>query len=540
MRTPTITLLWQIWWQHRGSIAAIAGLTVAGRVVDTDRGAGDASPALILLALLAFLLLFGVFGYTESTDGRAFGRFPERLFILPVTTLRLVAIPMLAGMGAVELLYLLWIEPLFGHGIADAWFVGVLLAALFVFYLWALWTLQRAGSLRLVVLGLLATGVFVIAILPSFPPTPAPAWRSEAALAGFVALLAVAAFLVAWRHVADLRSGGGGRDRADSLWGAMADAIPARRTPFASAAAAQFWYEWRSSGIVLPALVGGVVLVILPMSWAARHDAAATFRLLMATLATPIVLAVPVGAAFSKPRFWSDDLTIPSFVAVRPLSADDLVATKLRVAAASTALAWAVVLGFMAVWLPLWADLDAVRAVTMPLRAAHGTRPAAAGASVLVLGALVVLTWRFLVNRLSVGLSGMRPLFVGSFVSVIVIGFTGLALDASGLPEWVLDEPARAELIIWFMLAAVVAKFGVAVFAWRHVASGYVRTYALVWLAATAILMGLGLVSWRMVRSIAWLDGDRVVTAIVLLALLAVPLARVGLAPLTLAKNRHR
>ena len=49
-------------------------------------------------------------------------------------------------------------------------------------------------------------------------------------------------------------------------------------------------------------------------------------------LAAPVVLAVPVGIAFSKPTFWSEDLAVPSFVAVRPLSSEDLVATKVKVA----------------------------------------------------------------------------------------------------------------------------------------------------------------------------------------------------------------
>ena len=35
------------------------------------------------------------------------------------------------------------------------------------------------------------------------------------------------------------------------------------RRPFSSPAAAQFWFEWRSAGAVLPALVGGVIVVAI-------------------------------------------------------------------------------------------------------------------------------------------------------------------------------------------------------------------------------------------------------------------------------------
>ena len=218
MRSPTTALLWEIWRQHRWTVAVIAVLTVAGRLVDfldTGGRAGDAgaesSPLTILLAMIAFLLLLEVFNYTESSGDRGLGRFPRRLFTLPVTSLRLVTVPLLAGIASIELLYLLWMDPLSRGGSASAPFVAVLLAALVVFCLWALWALERVGSLRLIMLGVIAVALFFIGVLPSFPPTPPPPWRSEIVLAGLVAGLAVVAFLVAWRHVARLRAGGARR-----------------------------------------------------------------------------------------------------------------------------------------------------------------------------------------------------------------------------------------------------------------------------------------------------------------------------------------
>jgi len=115
-----------------------------------------------------------------------------------------------------------------------------------VFYQSAVWTLERAGSLRLVMLGVIAVAVFVVGLLPSFPPPPPPLWRSEVALAGLLAGLALIAFLLSWRHVARLRAGGTRRaHRTESVFGWMAEASPTRRRPFATSAAAQFWFEWR-------------------------------------------------------------------------------------------------------------------------------------------------------------------------------------------------------------------------------------------------------------------------------------------------------
>lgn len=550
MRSPTTALLWEIWRQHRSTVAVIAGLTVMGRLVDVleTRGrAGDAgvesSPLITLLAMVTFLLLFAVFNYTESGGGRGVGQFPRRLFTLPVTSLRLVAVPVLAGITSIELLYLLWMEPLSRGGSARAPFVATLLAAFVVFYLWALWTLERAGSLRLVILGLLAIAVFAIGILPSFPPNPPPSWRSETALAGLVAGLAVVAFLLTWGHVARLRAGGRrSAHRVESLFSWIAEATPTRRRVFANPAAAHFWFEWRSSGMVLPAIVGGVLLVaVIPMSWLVRSNAEDTFRLLLAALAAPVVLAVPVGMAFSKPTFWAEDLAVPAFVAVRPLCSEDLVAIKMKVAAVSAVLSWLVVLVSLSVWLPAWGNLDAASRLAIQLWAFHGHSLAAVyGIAVLVAIAGMLLTWRFLVSRLWSGLSGIRPLFVGSVVTTVIVVIAGMAFDADRLPGWLLGDPARFAPLVWIAAIAVIAKYWIAAYAWRGVPARYLHVYLLIWLAGTASFLALGIVVWGIVRIYLPLDVDRLRSVVILLALLAMPLARVGLAPSSLTRNRHR
>lgn len=550
MRSPTTALLWEIWRQHRSALAAIAGLTVMGRLVDVLETRGrvenvgvESSPLITLLAMAAFLLLFAVFNYTESGSGRSVGEFPRRLFTLPVTSLRLVAVPVLAGITSIEVLYLFWMEPLSRGGSTSAPFVAILLGAFVVFYLWALWTLERAGSLRLVIFGALAIALFAVGILPSFPPTPPPSWRSEIVLAGLVSGLAIVAFLLAWRHVARLRIGGGqSAHRAASLLMWIAEATPARRQTFANPAAAQLWFEWRSSGVVLPALVGGVLLVVfMPLSWIVRSNAGDTFRLLLAALSAPVVLAVPVGMAFSKPTFWSEDLAVPAFVAVRPLSSEALVGIKMKVAAVSAALSWLVVLVFLTGWLSSWGNLDALSRFAIQLWAFHGqSQTAVYGIAILVVFAGMFLTWRFLVSRLWSGLSGSRRLFVGSVLSTITLVIAGIAFDADRLPGWLLGDPARLRSIVWMLAVAVIVKYWTAAYAWRGAPAGYLRVYLLIWLAGTASFLALGLVVWGIVRIYVPLDVDRLRSVVILFSLLAVPLARAGLAPSSLTRNRHR
>jgi hypothetical protein len=548
MRSPVTALLWEIWRRHRWTVAAIAGLTVVGRLVDalemrrhTAVADIESSPLTTLLGMIAFLLLVAVFNYTDSSGGRGVGQFPRRLFTLPVSSLRLVAVPMLAGITSIQILYLLWMEPLSRGGSASAPFMAVLLAAFVVFHLSALWMLEGAGSLRLLVIGVIAIAVFAIGVLPSFPPTPPPPWRSEIVLAGIVAGLAGLAFLLTWRRVARLRAGGAVR-RAESLSSWIPNVVPTRRRAFASPAAAHFWLEWRSSGIVLPALVGGVMcLVIMPISWLVRSDAAFTSYLLLVALGSPVVLAVPVGIAFCKPAFWSEDLAVPPFVAIRPLSSQDLVAIKVSVAAVSALLSWVAVFASLAVWLSSWANLDSVSVLAIQLWAFHGHSVAAVyGIGILVVLAGMFLTWRFLVSRLWSGLSGRRPMFVGSVVSMVVLVIAGLVFDAGRLPGWLLRDPVRLAPVAWIAAAAVVAKYWIAAYAWRGMSPRYLRVYLLIWFAGTASFLGLGILVWGIVRIYLPLDVDRARSVVILVALIAMPLARVGLAPFWLARNRHR
>ena len=73
-----------------------------------------------------------------------------------------------------------------------------------------------------------------------------------------------------------------------------------------------------------------------------------------------------------------------------------------------------------------------------------------------------------------------------------------------------------------------------------HARAFCVRVYLLIWLAGTASFVALGLVLWGIARTHPPLDVDRLRNLVVLLAFLAVPLARVGLGPSSLERNRHR
>src|SRR5207249_3329191 len=154
-----------------------------------------------------------------------------RLFALPVTSLQLVAVPIVLSVAAVELVYLAWARFVFAPGSLTDWF-AVLVGAYLVLYQTILWTLSRLPALRLIVLGLIGIGFILV---PAFPPRVLPWWLAEKS--SFVGL-AILAFLTAWMYVARQRSGGfgsgAGRDWLKSRAERFSDLLPKRDKVFAS------------------------------------------------------------------------------------------------------------------------------------------------------------------------------------------------------------------------------------------------------------------------------------------------------------------
>jgi len=336
----------------------------------------------------------------------------------------------------------------------------------------------------------------------------------------------------------------------------IADVLPRRRRTFGSAAGAQFWLEWRRGGFLLPLSVGTLLLVFIgPLSWLLRDDPAANVWILGWTLATPLILAAPIGKAFSKPDMWSRSTGVPSFVAIRPLSSGDWVAVKLKAAAFSAALTWLLVIAFLSVWLPFWADLELLSGVRIGFWMAydHALSPQYAMAVLFLLAAFFV-TWRFLVIGLWIGLSGNGKLYIASAAAywlIVALGIIGLSLgaDPTRVREWIRHDPNRLLAIIeWVVALAVIGKFWLAARTWRHVGATRVRNYFLAWAGASVCLVVLAVLLWAkgtlalLLMSFMGfqpLDTVRLGNLIVLTALLVIPFARAGLAPAALAMNRH-
>ncbi len=115
-----------------------------------------------------------------------------------------------------------------------------------------------------------------------------------------------------------------------------------------------------------------------------------------------------------------------------------------------------------------------------------------------------------------------------------------LTFNGSRLLTWVIEEPGHTAIAVRIAAAAVVGKYWLAAYAWREVDVRYLRQYLWVWVAGTSVIGALLLTLWNMMRLYVALDIDAFQSLLILLALLAVPVARVGVAPASLARNRHR
>jgi hypothetical protein len=397
-----------------------------------------------------------------------------------------------------------------------------------------------------------------VAFMPVFFKLTPVWWLSETVLIAALAALALLAYLTAWNVVSRQRTGGGVRENwVKSVADQIMDLLPRRRAGFNSAAAAQFWFEWRRSGLLLPAVVAAMLLVVIgPISWHLRDEAMVVLWILPQTLAMPVVLAAAMSKGFSKPDFWSTNLALPSFIATRPMATGELVLAKLKAAALSAAVTWALVFTFLCLWLNLWAKMDQLSMIRIGFWMVYGHSVYPQYAMVaLILASCMLLTWKFLVNGLCVGLSGNRKLFVGSAVAYCVAAIIGISAFAWLLNHdqqfmaWVHYDPNKLLSVFeWVVAMAIIAKFWLAAFSWRRISWRRTWQYLLLWVGATLLLITVAKLLWAngcltlslmSVLDFLPLDPLRLECFLILIGLLTVPFARLGFAPAALTRNRH-
>lgn len=482
--------------------------------------------ALVLMPLsIVFFYFLAVFSFGFAGDLAARQSiYPSRMFALPVTTTALAGWPMLYGTAAMIMLWL--VTAVFvrvSSGADTLWVAPALLAAVFLAWAQVLtWMPYPLPGLRVIstvvwLVGLdvavivaveyqLSESVMVAALIPQLP---------LAYLAGrFAVARARHGELPDWRNT----------------WTRLAQiahVVPRQRDDFSSALQAQAWFEWRRYGRSLPAMVAMVLPCELWLLFVFDETPSIVFFTLLVAMLTPSLMACFVAARVS---------TSTLFIAVRPLSTAVLVAATLRATLWSTAAAWLLVL--------IATPLAITWSSTWPVVIDGASRlidffglPRAVVFALLVFAALLVSTWRQLVRSLYVGLTGRDWIVKSSMLIALSV------LVAVGPIIYWLNSNSDLRTALWDAIPSIAAvlvaiKMLVAAGAVTRLSRrGLLSDRALIAAAAcwsVAVFAVYGAFVWLL-----WATPfPRYFLA--LLAILAVPLARLSAAPLALAWNRHR
>lgn len=539
MRSPAAAIAWELFRRHRWGFAALllyfavlAAVRVlllgpGGRVLFEDDWQFALGVVVPLSSSVAYLLAVFSFGLQGDLASRR-SIYPARMFTLPVTDDALVGWPMLYGTVAMAVLWLLTrLLAIWPAGTHVPWIWPALFGAVFLAWTQALtWRPYALRGLRVLVtvLWLAAIGFVVLLALELK--------ASEGAMLALLAPHLPFAYLLARRAVVRARRGDGPGER----FGRIREHVPRRVDPFGSPVRAQAWLEWRRFGRSLPVLVGLVLPFELSLLFVFHDTSVFVLETLAAVLLTPPFLAVFVAATVRSGPDGKDAYELTPFLAKRPLTSVSLVRAKLAATIRSTLVTWTLVLAVVALALGLSGASATLFDLFHRLAEAVGTSRAVA-AAVLGLVALVVSTWKQLVQGLYIGLSGRAWLVKASV-------FATLALVSLLLPL-VLWAIRRRDVIaaLWSSLPwvlTVLACCKVSAAAWiaaRLYDGGLVSRRAIV----------LGALFWNfavlaLCALLVWLLPTLLFRTylLALVAVLAVPLARLAAAPLALAWNRHR
>jgi hypothetical protein len=371
-RVAALPLGRMIWARHRFGLLAlfcICVLWAVGTFLSPDEsvlrrqllatGSGLALP-------LSLLYLVPVFAY--GFDGIAIearsSAFPARQLTLPVSTVALVAWPMLSGGLTMMLTWLGWnlsvLKP--NNMPLPLWWPALALATGLAWLQALLWTPFSLPYLRVFVLTMVGTVLVVLAFAGVY-------WEvGEPILAGVFAGLFLLAGVVAYRALVVTRRG----DVPEWSWPFEAPlrcraARLCDRLPFQTPTSAQFWFEQRRHLWAFPFLLGFMLLCATVYNvcvMGPHRDVVLDRENLLAKVPftrEAVLMFLVFGWVLMYPPFFAgpsgNDLgglgskeQYASFLLTRPLTSGELIVAKLRVATRSVLLGFAMLSVAVLVW----------------------------------------------------------------------------------------------------------------------------------------------------------------------------------------------
>ncbi len=526
----------EFWIRQRYILAPALAYLAALVVLVHAAPAGSLDPRVVGQLALPLICVIpsalAVFSYGDKADvlARESG-YPRRAFTLPLPATALVGWPMALGAATLAGFWLVTgglVLRAVGLPVPLLW-PALFAAGLLAWTQAIMWLPLPLTVLRVLLIVPVLSGLVAAAILG------AAYHVSPLLLAAGSAALVPPAYLLAIFGVARPRCGDIPIRRWPIFERAAADCV-VQRLPFASAAAALMWLEWRGNLYLWPlfALTVFVPLVLLLF----LVSKVGTPGVSLPGLASfPVMMALMTGGSLANCHSWKrNEPAIPAFLAARPVTSNALLAVKLRGTVYTTLGSWGLIGLALAVALPFSPAGALVADWLRALLVSQGTLRGTVWLVLLAIG-LPAITWKMTADQLWIGLLGRYWMVVLACIGVptLITALVLVAARASTHPSFRDGLLAAAP---WFVGTALVLKLALGgLVAWGLLRRELIALRTVVWFAAGWIATAAGLIALAQ-----WLispDASPLVMG-VLAVVLVMPLVRLGLAPLALDSNRHR
>ncbi|GJM07969.1 MAG: hypothetical protein DHS20C11_02450 [Lysobacteraceae bacterium] len=503
MRSRQIrALLWELWARNRFSLAAtvigVPLLLLGAQQIVAVWPAFQVGYGLIkLLAIWSIAYLVMIFSYAEFSAKSLQTGFPRHVMKLPAPTWLLLATPLTVAVCTVYSLAIILTSLMVDQSMSGLDYCLFFLAAIVAMsWMQAInWGLNRT-PIRAAIVVIVVLALTGAAMVSTLSISGGPIMPFGLAL---ITLLLLALVGVSFAYWTLKRVRCGQTIGQTIFWSDFTVPGFAMRRLFRSPEKAQFWYEWRVFGSLLPlaALFFGALLFFAQFLPSAANDSINATAIVIGMF---LYIATLAGFELGKSHVGASDRSMTGFWASRPLGSHQLAFAKVKVAGFSVALAW--LLCFIPLVAAWWLTDHAIRLnqAWLVLRSLHGFE----GALVTVfLAASVVpvLAWVLCGNSLAVGMIGnrrtKRTLAVAAVATIVTIGFAAYRLSL--IENWT-DVLLTHYPTVFAMLAVIVSvgfilllRAFVRIAPWSSIRSRFVATLicAGLVLAATSLMDGL-------------------------------------------------
>jgi hypothetical protein len=573
MRTPALAIGGAIWYQNRRGLITCAWALLVMAVAYPFLFSFTRSPAVVISSTVPLIFVFGFVLNSllvVEEPGSLSSSSPRHRFVFPVRTHTLVFWPMLYGWMVAGLLWLATAGLIYrSSGFQTPLLLPALGIATLMVWVQAISWLPFPNSwLR---------DTMTIVVLATLAALPVWLTYSELTSPALVAALLIGYTAMAY----PLGLIAVETDRRGEVWrvwpatlgrdgGTTSSVLFSRRRPFRSAGGAQFWYEWRCHGLIMPGIVGLILLTITLMlihiaCTARRPVNPIVFPILLTVLVLmPVIMAGSMGPGMGRlaPPFMPKSGRFITFVAIRPMTSGGVVAAKFRMAIVSGLLTCAVVVVMGALLLVIAGSALGLAAVA---RAFFQSYANPKGFAVIVLGFVLLpaLTWKQATGGFASALSGRRWIADGVVFAYlpVIVGLVAAGLAFVNHPEYL---PRIFSIFPYLVVSAAILKGTVAIVTFRATLGRGLITWSsvgsmlVIWLALSACAFGcvllvlpsgevpiskpITLLSLHLVDvTPLQLGGVPISKSMMLLSILAfMPLSRFALSTLALDWNRHR